>query len=208
MTSRPKRSIAARAACALLGLSAAVACTGPGAGRPPRVEVSESGFTLTETSRIGPGARVAFSAARDDLEAGRLDAGIERLRDLTESDPHLTLAHLGLGMALRERGDLEAARTSLDRAAELSPRHPAVLNELGMLQRRQGQFEQARRSYEAALALHPTFHHARRNLAILCDLFLVDLECALEHYQRYAESMPDDADVAIWIADLRNRRGK
>lgn len=204
---RSHTSRATRVACALLAALLAAACTGPGAARPPRVEATEQGFTISETSRIGPGARSDFAAALEELEAGRLEAGIARLEELTDSDPHLTLAHLNLGMALRERDRLEEAETSLERALALSPRHPVVLNELGILRRRQGRFDEARRSYETALGLHPDFHYARRNLAVLCDLYLSDLDCALEHYEIYRQALPDDRDAQIWTSDLRNRMG-
>ena len=56
-----------------------------------------------------------------------------------------------------------------------------------------------------ALAVYPGFHFARRNLAILCDLYLADLDCALDNYEAYMKTVPGDEEASMWIADIRYR---
>ena len=199
-----------RARAFLLGCGlAALACTTSTGPAPSRIErTPEGGFTMTQDIRVGVGVRGDFDAALRLLGEGENERGIKRLLEVTEAAPQLVAGHLNLGIAYARSEAFQQAEASLRRALELSPKHPAVHNELGIVLRRQGRFGEARESYERALDAAPDYHFARRNLAILCDLFLSDVACALEHYERYATAVPEDDKVAIWIVDLRNRTGR
>jgi len=203
------RNFLPRAALALTGMLAVAGCAAPGSQRPAAVEMKdEHGFMITEEVRVSPEVRADFEQAMRLLEQEQYHQGLALLDKVTERAPEATAAHIDLGIAYRKVGELEQAEASIKRALRLNPRHPVAHNELGMLYRRMGRFNEARAHYQQALAVYPGFHYARRNLAVLCDIYLADLECALENYQLYAEAVPEDAEAAMWIADLRNRAGR
>lgn len=202
---------AVRAVVLLLVATIISACaTTQSSRRPPaRIEVQETvGFTITEDARIGSDVRTDYDQALKSLEQGDVTLGIAMLEAIVETAPDLSAPRIDLGIAFHNAGNLDAAEKHLLRALESNPEHPIAHNELGIVYRKTGRFAAARTSYEAALAVYPGYHYARRNLAILCDLYLADLNCALDNYEAYMATVPSDDEASMWIKDLRYRMGQ
>jgi len=172
------------------------------------IEIQEAvGFTITEEVHISEKVRLRYYEALNHLRAGQLDQGIVILEKVAEAAPLVTAPRIDLGMAYHRQGNLDAARSNLLQALELNADHPVAHNELGIVYRKSGRFAEAKQHYEAAIAVYPGYHHARRNLAILCDLYLGDYHCALDQYEAYMATVPADEEASMWITDLRNRMG-
>lgn len=187
-------------------LVAACATTTEPVRAPANIEIQEQvGFTIIEEARIDGEVRVDYETAVSYLEQGRQAEGIALLEQVATEAPDLSAPRIDLGIAQHRAGDLAAAESNLLLALESNPEQPVAHNELGIIYRKTGRFAEARRSYEAALAVYPGFHFARRNLAILCDLYLADLDCALDNYEAYMETVPGDEEASMWIADIRYR---
>ncbi len=176
---------------------------------PARIEIQDAvGFTIVEESPIADHTRLDYDRAHGLLDQGRDQEGIALLQAVADAAPGLSAPRIDLAIAYHRNGDLVAAETQLQQALAINPDHPVALNELGIVYRKTARFTEARRSYEAALNVYPGFHYARRNLAVLCDLYLADPDCAVKNYEAYMATVDSDEEAAMWLKSARFRSGQ
>jgi tetratricopeptide (TPR) repeat protein len=130
------------------------------------------------------------------------------LKSVIEREKRLTAPFVNIAIAYNKLGDTKAAEENLIKALKLDIGHPVANNELGLLYRKTGKFNAARTAYQNAIKQHPDYLAAKRNLGVLCDLYIHDFECALEQFENYLDLKPDDKTVATWVADVKRRLGK
>lgn len=166
------------------------------------------GFVIRETPRMDAESRKDFERAATLMQNEDYAKAIELLEKVIERSPGVTAPYINLAIAYRHIDQPEPAEQHLKTALGLVPEHPLASNEYGLLLRRAGRFAEARAIYEKTLVAFPDYHPARRNLGILCDLYLNDQACALEQYELYSAAKPTDEQVKIWIAELNARMGQ
>lgn len=130
------------------------------------------------------------------------------LIEVTKHTKKHSAPYVNLGVTYAKLGKIQEAEASLLKALKINPNHPVTNNEIGIIYRQSGRFAEAKQAYERVLLRYPSFLPARINIGILCDIFMNDLNCAIEHYDAYLKYKPDDKKVAIWLIDLKRRAGK
>lgn len=157
-------------------------------------------------AKINPRAKQDFDDALKAMEAGD-DAKAEALlRKVSAEHPDLSGPYVNLGLLKFRSGKLDDAEKQFQQALKVNPRSAVSFNHLGIILRGKGQFKEAREYYEKALDINPDYAFAHLNYGILLDLYIGELEKALEHYGKFQElSQAEDKEVTKWIADLNNR---
>ncbi|MFL6621544.1 MAG: tetratricopeptide repeat protein [Sulfurifustis sp.] len=187
----------------LLGCAA-----GPSIDQVSRVEDDKPAFSSQENVDAGVDVRGDFETALNYLRTGDYKKGTDLLNQVAQRSRGNAAPYINLAIAYQKMGNLPAAEESVKKALQIDPGHPVASTEYALICRKSGRFAEARKIYEETLTRHPDFLPARKNLGILCDIYLSDLDCALKQYRVYSAGAPDDKTVPLWIADLEKRLGK
>ena len=150
-----------------------------------------------------------YRKAIASMEQGDFEKAEAQLQAFVVEHPSYANAYVNLAIVTEERGDLEAAERLLQQAVTVDAENVYALNRLGLLQRQAGKFAAAEQSWLEATRVNADYPNAWYNLGVLYELYLRDLQAALDHYQRYQDLTggTPDAAVARWITDLERRIG-
>lgn len=159
----------------------------------------------TENIIVNNHLQQIFIQSLAHLQQQQYDEAITLLEEFTTKEKRIAAPFVNLGMAYSRSGKTRQSEQNFIAALRLDIGHAVANNELGLLYRKTGHFGAARTSYQNALIQHPDYLPARKNLGILCEIYLHDLPCALEHYQAYLLYKPDEKIIADWVLELRQR---
>jgi tetratricopeptide (TPR) repeat protein len=147
-----------------------------------------------------------YEAGMAALKAGEIRFAIELLELVSISAPEFEHVFTNLGLAYFKQKNYDDAELALQRAIKSDPDDAIAYNHLGIIKRLQGQFDSARETYQKAIQIDNEYASAYLNLGILYDIYLQDLEQALQQYKKYQVLVGDDSNsVGKWIVDIQRQ---
>jgi tetratricopeptide (TPR) repeat protein len=170
--------------------------------------ISTDDIVISEEFGIDTDLADKFNLAVKHINNKKYDDAVELLLEVTSKTDKHSAPYINLGIAYVETGNIEDAENILLKAVKINPAHPITNNELALVYRKTGRFSEAKKTYENVIKNYPQFLPARKNLGILCDLFMKDLDCAIEQYEAYLTVRPNEKEIKIWLTDLKRRVGK
>ncbi|NOZ54288.1 MAG: tetratricopeptide repeat protein [Gammaproteobacteria bacterium] len=162
--------------------------------------------TTSPEIAVNPGVRVQYDNAVGAMRSGNIAQAKNMMVHLTQSYPNLAGPYVNLGIIHFRDDEIEKAEQAFQQALKVNSKSAVSLNHLGIIYRGKGKFSEARKNYENALRIDPDYAYAHLNFGILLDLYLGELENALDHYQRFQQlTAQEDKEVKKWIVDLQRR---
>jgi len=138
--------------------------------------------------------------------AGCAGQEVRQPQEPVKADREMAASFEKEGRKALEEGRKGAAVKAWQKAVELDPTNAVIVNNLALVLKDQYRFAEAVKLLETGITHSPEVAELHFNLAVIAELYLLDLETALTHYNHYRElTKADDQEVAGWIADLERR---
>ena len=128
-------------------------------------------------------------------------------RHALELNPGYPEAHCNLGVALRERGQLDEATAALRRALEVKPGFPEAYNHLGGALSDRGRHEEAITAYGCALEFKPEYAEAHYNMGNALRK-RGQLDQAAAEFRRALALKPDSTEAHNDLGNTLTDRGR
>lgn len=164
---------------------------------------------LSNSQELNAVSTKNYTEAISEMKSGKLKRAQVLLANVIKQHPNFSNAHVNLSIIYIKMKIFKKAESSLQQALKFSPENIYALNQQGFLYRVNGEFSKAKDSYEKAISIDSNYANAHLNLGILYDLYLYDLDNAIEQYKIYTDLSKDkDEKVSKWIVELERRNKK
>ncbi|MBI5826848.1 MAG: tetratricopeptide repeat protein [Deltaproteobacteria bacterium] len=153
----------------------------------------------------GPGAEVLINAGGAYMEMGRFDEAIVYYREAEALAPKNPALHYNLGLWLYRKGLYRKALEEFNRASVkgLDDLKVSLCKAQTLL--RLGRYEEALGLFKSAAQMDKNYFYLHKQIGIIYELYVGDLNKAFEHYNLYLSGIKGDKDVESWIEIVKAR---
>jgi superkiller protein 3 len=134
-------------------------------------------------------------APRTDL----ISCQIDRLRASIRERPHHADLHYRLGLLLRNRGQVEEAAESFQRAVDINPGYMKALIKLGLALKELGRSDAAIAAFKQATEIQPGYADLHYQLGLLFSQ-RYHFEIAIEHFENAISGNSENVDFQANLA--------
>ena len=158
--------------------------------------------SLDQQRTVSPQVSQLYQHALGQMELGNHKSALSAFASVSKLDDNLSGPYVNQGLIYLKQEKDKLAEQAFNDALIRNASNVVALTQLGVLQRENGDFKAAKQSYETALSHNNNYPNAHLNLGVLCDIYLQDKQCALDHYQAY-QGLQQDEEVNNWLIDLK-----
>lgn len=124
------------------------------------------------------------------------------LQSLYKQQPNVHVLGFNIALCQYNLGELDAAQTSVNQLLVQDKNMAKAQNLAGLLAVKNGQFEAGKQHYLKAINVEPNYANALYNLALLYDVYLQDVQAAVNYYGKYLAIVQDDEQTQGWYEQL------
>ncbi|MDC0661914.1 tetratricopeptide repeat protein [Marinobacter sp. SS21] len=173
---------------------------------PERSITTEAGSRRAQVGPLTQAQQAQFQTAQQAATEGLWEIAERELHRLIQARPDIGGLRSRLAWVWQQQGQPERALPLYQEALALAPDDVLAVNNLALLFQQQGDFERAAEVLRMGIERTPNVAELHFNFAVLCELYLLDLPTALEHYRLFQQMAEvEDPQVSGWIADLERR---
>jgi len=170
-----------------------------------QTSATKSDKTLALKGELSTEVKQKYAYALQLMGAGNTDAALKMFNNVSDLNNTLSGPYVNRGLIYIRLNDKDKAEQQFKEALTRNAGNATALNQLGILLREKKDFAGARSQYEAALSVNENHMNAHLNLGILCDIYLQDKPCAMQHFEAYLALKGEDEAVTNWVIDLKEQ---
>lgn len=168
--------------------------------------VPAAGKSLASDVVVSDLDRKLMKTGLAQLESKKYGAAEKTFQKLSTQNESLVSPLLNLSLVYLRQNRLLEAESTLRKALNRNSMWPQTYNLLGVVLRQQGRFDDAKSAYTYAIQLDDSYAAAHLNIAVLYDIYFLDLENAKRHYRKFAALQPEEEkQVNAWMIDMQQR---